>query len=532
MEEITSVAQDELIAFLLNPESYPHLPKRVCLVQTHASYVFLGYPYVYKVKKKVNFGFLDFSTLENRLYYSEREVILNRRLCPEIYLGIIPISLLAGKLTFGEGEKVVEYAVKMRKLQDRYFMLRLLRRDQVTTRDLDRIVSKLKDFYEAETPTLEITKWGRIEKLKISTDENFDQTSVFVGVTISKAAFEAIVFFTAAFYARNAELFNSRVRGHRIRDCHGDLHLEHIHLAPERLSIYDCIEFNDRFRYIDVANDVAFLAMDFDHHRRPDLSREIAARMADALRDNEMLDLMDFYKCYRAYVRGKVESFHQTRAEVPETEKKKSRTQARRYFRLALRYAVCGSKPTVLIVMGRIASGKSTLAHALGCELGCKVISSDRVRKELAGVPLYKRDEKSARRLYSEAMTKETYKMLFQCAASQLDVDGSVILDATFGRSQHRDELSRLLDSKGATYRFIKARAPDEALKRRLEQREGATHEISDARLENFETLTQSYEAPSEVGTDHCFQVATNRPATVTIEETLKELVLAGFTSQ
>ena len=370
MEQRTSVAQDELIAFLLDPESYPHHPKRVCLVQTHASYVFLGFPYVYKVKKEVNFGFLDFSSLENRRYYSEREVILNRRLCPEIYPGVIPISLLAGKLTFGEGEK------------------------------------------------------------------------------------------------------------------------------------------------------------DFDHHNRPDLSRELAARMADALRDNEMLRLMDFYKCYRTYVRGKVESFHQARAEVPETEKKKSRMQARRYFRLALRYAVCGSKPTVLIVMGRIASGKSTLARALGRELGFEVFSSDRVRKELAGVPLYERDEKSARRLYSEAMTRETYKTLFQCAASQLDRDASVILDATFGRRQHRDELSRLLDSKGATYRFIEAQAPDEVLKRRLEQRKAATQEISDARLENFETLTRSYEPLSEVGTDHCFQVATDRTATVTIEETLKKLAL------
>jgi predicted kinase len=151
------------------------------------------------------------------------------------------------------------------------------------------------------------------------------------------------------------------------------------------------------------------------------------------------------------------------------------------------------------------------------------------VRKELAGVPLYERDEKSARRLYSEAMTKETYKILFQCAASQLDRDSIVILDATFGRRQHRDELSRLLDSKGATYRFIEAQAPDEVLKQRLEQREGATHEISDARLENFETLTRSYEAPSEVQTDHCFQVATDRTPTVTIEETLKGLVLGGF---
>ena len=128
-------------------------------------------------------------------------------------------------------------------------------------------------------------------------------------------------------------------------------------------------------------------------------------------------------------------------------------------------------------------------------------------------------------------MTRETYKTLFQCAASQLDRDVSTILDATFGRRQHRDELRRLLDSKGATYRFIEAQAPDEVLKRRLEQREGTTHEISDARLANFETLTRSHESPSEVGTDHCFQVATDRPATVTIEETLKKLVLAGFIS-
>src|SRR6266446_9081309 len=178
MKQQTSISQEKLIAFLLDPQSYPHHPRRVRLVQTHASYVFIGFPYVYKVKKKVNFGFLDFSSLENRRYYSELEVILNRRLCPEIYLGVIPISLSAGKLTFGEGKEVVEYAVKMRKLQDRYFMPRLLR-DQVTTKDLDRIVSRLKDFYEAETPTQEITKWGRIEKLKISTDENFDQTRDF-----------------------------------------------------------------------------------------------------------------------------------------------------------------------------------------------------------------------------------------------------------------------------------------------------------------------------------------------------------------
>jgi uncharacterized protein len=532
MKKNSSVSQEEIIAFLCDPRSYPHHPKRIRFVQTHASYVFLGSPYVFKVKKKVNFGFLDFSSLKNRRYYSEREVTLNRRLCPDIYLGVIPISLSAGKLTFGKGEKVVEYAVKMRKLQDRYFMLQLLRHDKVTTKDLDRIVSRLKDFYEAETPTQKITTWGRIENLKISTGENFDQTRAFIGLTISREAFEAIAYYTAVFYAQKGALFSARVREGRIRDCHGDLHLEHIHLAPKTLSIFDCIEFNDRFRYIDVASDVAFLAMDLDHHDRPDLSRQITSRLANSLRDTEMLRLMDFYKCYRAYVRGKVESFQQARAEVPKTEQKKSRMQAERYFRLALRYALFGSEPTVLVIMGRAASGKSTLANALGRELGFKVISSDRTRKELAGIPFFQRVKGAARRgLYSKAMTNETYKKLFQDAKTQLDRHTSLILDATFSRRDYRDELRSLLDSKSASYSFIEAQAPDVAVRQRLEQREGMTDVVSDARLEDFEMLTRSYEAPDEIQTHHCLHVATDRPITVTIAQALKELVLARFES-
>jgi uncharacterized protein len=530
MKKSSSISREEIIAFLCDSRSYPHHPKRIRFVQTHASYVFLGSPYVFKVKKKVNFVFLDFSSLKNRRYYSEREVILNRRLCPDIYLGVIPISLREGKLKFGKGEKVVEYAVKMRKLQDRYFMLRLLRQDQVTTKDLDRIVSRLKDFYEAETPTQEITKWGRIENLKISTGENFDQTKPFVGLTISQEAFEAIARYTALFYARKGTLFSARVRERRIRDCHGDLHLEHIHLAPKELSIFDCIEFNDRFRYIDVASDVAFLAMDLDHHDRPDLSRQLTSRMAVSLRDTGMLGLMDFYKCYRAYVRGKVESFQQARAEVPEPEQKKSRMQAERYFRLALRYALFGSEPTVLIIMGRAASGKSTLANALGRQLGFEVISSDRTRKELAGVPLFQRVKGTARlRLYSEAMTNETYQRLFQDAKARLDRHASLILDATFSRREYRDELRELLDSVGANYWFIEAEVPDEVVKQRLEQRKGATDTVSDARLEDFEMLMRSYEAASEIDMHHCLHVATHRPMTVTIAQILKNLVLARF---
>jgi uncharacterized protein len=204
-----------------------------------------------------------------------------------------------------------------------------------------------------------------------------------------------------------------------------------IHLSPKTLSIYDCIEFNDRFGYIDVANDVAFLAMDFDYHARPDLCRYFTAKIAEALGDRRMLRLMDFYKCYRAYVRGKVESFRQCETQVSDSERTKSRRRAQRYFQLALQYAVCGSEPMLVIAMGRVGSGKSTLARRLGRELGWEVLSSDYTRKQLARVPLRKRGGQAMRRrLYSEAMTRRTYYTLVRHALESLKSKSNLILDA------------------------------------------------------------------------------------------------------
>jgi predicted kinase len=320
-------------------------------------------------------------------------------------------------------------------------------------------------------------------------------------------------------------LFDSRIREQRIRDCHGDLHLEHIHIAPTTLSIYDCIEFNDRFRCIDIANDVAFLSMDLDYHGRPDLSKQFSARMADALGDQPMLGLMDFYKCYRAYVRGKVESFHQSATGKAERERRGSRTRAERYFRLALRYAVSGSEPTVLVVMGRAASGKSTLARYLGRELGWEIFSSDQTRKALAGVPLYKRCGPAIRcRLYSRAMTRKTYDRLFWNAVNRVKEQRSLIVDATFSSRQRRDEFRQQLGLLRVSYCFIEAQASEETLKRRLMARELKRNEVSDARLEDSEALTRCYEAPSEVGAAYLVAVNTERPFQTTVMETLKTL--------
>lgn len=510
---------------MLDPLSYSHRPRSVRLVQTHGSWVFIATPYVFKVKKPVNLGFLDFSSLKKRRHFCEREVALNRRLSPHTYLGVVEIRKAGSTLSFNGDGRIIDYAVKMRHLSERGFLDRMLERDAVGKVELDRVVELLARFYKNQAPTPEIQQWGRISRLRISTDENFRQTAEFVGSTLTQPAFATIRAWTNQFYRRHQSLFASRIRERRILDCHGDLHSEHIHLTPKTVSIYDCIEFNDRFRYVDIANDVAFLAMDLDFHGRPDLANYFIRRMAERLADSAMLRLIDFYKCYRAYVRGKVESLHSVTSGVDVTERETSCGLASNYFRLALRYAVAGSTPMVLVVMGRIASGKSTLAEALGRELGWPVFSSDEVRKSLAGVPKYRRVGPSARRqLYSERMNARTYRVLLTNALDTVRTEAGVIVDATFSRRKQRAAWVSKLRQCGIPFRFVEVRAANRTIKQRLGARGHQSEEVSDARLEDFELLTKRYEPPVDLAASECVRLSAASGGNI-VTETLQKLV-------
>jgi len=516
------------VSFLLNPGSYPCPAGRVRLVQTHSSFVFLGSRFVYKVKKPVNFGFLDFSTLEKRRHFCEREVTLNQRLCPGMYLGVVPISIRRGRFTFGRGNRVVEYAVQMRKLSERFFLDKLVERGLAGQAEFDRVVAVLRRFYEEQHPSAMVEQWGRVDRLKISTDENFRQTEPFVGQTLSRCVLDTLRLFTDGFFSRCAGLFERRVRGGRILDCHGDLRLEHIHLTRRKIQIYDCIEFNDRFRYIDVTNDVGFLAMDLDFAGQWGLARHFVASMAKALRDEEMLLLMDFYKCYRATVRGKVESLHSVAPAAPVVEQAVSAERARRFFQLALHYALTGSEPMVLVVMGRVASGKSTVARRLANELGWRLLSSDRMRKERAGLSLYERTSAAVRgRLYSGRSTELLYEELIGEAESEVMGGRCVMIDATFALRKHRGQLRKLLRSRGVRVMFLELRARDGEVKRRLVAREDAEEEASDARLEDFGMLVGRYEAPAELTGAECFSLSSEGPVERTVVRALRGLVEA-----
>jgi len=520
-------SQDALLAFLRRPDSFSEKPAAVELRQTHISLVAIAPPHVYKVKKALDLGFLDFSTIEKRRHCCEAEVRLNRRLTRDLYLAVVPISRRNGSLHFGGEGEVIDYAVKMRALPEDGFMDRRLARNAVTAAELDRVADKLSAFYRAQKPSDAVAEWGRIAKLRLSTEENFAQLECFAGTLLSRPALEAIRYFTDRFYERRAGLFERRRTGGRILDCHGDLRCEHIHFSGEEVNIFDCIEFNERFRYIDVANDLAFLAMDLDFLGRPDLSGAFVQSMASLLDDPELLALLDFYKCYRACVRAKVAAIKSAEAEVPAAEREGSRADAVRFFRLALAFAIGASKPLVLVLIGRVGTGKSTVARALGDALGWPVFSSDRTRKELAGLAPHIRGDAAARaELYRPAMTQRTYETLTSRATECAQSRGSSILDATFGKRVQRDLLREKLAAAGIRHRFVEITASDEEITARLRRREESNAEISDARLEDFARLTANYEPP--VAVEEYSRIESSPDLKATATKLLKALVRLG----
>ncbi len=495
-----SAATQRLLDFLSDKESYPHRPPQVTLVQTHASWVFIAPPFVYKIKKPVSLGFLDFSTLELRHDDCKREVELNRRLAEDVYLGLEPVCEHEGRLHFGGYGAIVEWAVKMRLLDPRYFLQELMKTQSVGSGEMDRIVERLQRFYASQPPLRPDEVRMANEHLRQGTEDNFKTSGRFVGQSLTQNALDAIAHYTRDFFTRQSALLDSRLHDGWIRDCHGDLHLDHIHLSPDAVRIYDCIEFNTDFRCIDVACDIAFLAMDLDFNGRPDLARYVVERFAVLLDDHGIRELMDFYKCYRACVRGKVESLHARAETVAEGEKEESLQLARRYFQLALQYAVAGSKPCVFVFMGKVASGKSALAEALGQETGWGVHSSDRLRKKLAGMPLNQRGSEVERaELYAPAMTQKTYEMLFEQAVASLREGRSVILDATFSKLENRNALKELMAVEGFEVRWIEAYASETVVCERLKERDLDHEVVSDARLEDYKRLSAGYEPPDEL---------------------------------
>lgn len=472
---MTSTTLSPLVQQMLQPDFYPHaVTEPIQLIQTHVSSVFLTGEFVYKLKKPVNFGFLDFSTLEKRQHFCQEELRLNQRGAAELYLEVLPITQTGEKFTLNDSGEVVDYVVKMQQFPQETLLSAMYDRGELTEQHLIELAKVLAKFHQ-NAPTNEyILGFGEVAQIRQAIDENYTQTVNYIGVAQTQQQFDETKAYTDKLFAERAALFQSRVQGKFIRECHGDLHLRNICFWNDKILLFDCIEFNEPFRFVDVMYDVAFFAMDLDARNRSDLSNLFLNAYLEQTGDWEGLQVLPLYLSRQAYVRAKVTSFLLDDPGIPEAVKQESAETASRYYRLAWDYT--RQKEGRLIMMaGLSGSGKSTTARQLARELGAIHLRSDAVRKHLGGVAL---DEKGDDALYSPEMTQKTYDRLLQLGITLVSQGYSVILDAKYDRQALRAPVVEKALATGIPLEIQYCTAPVELLHDRVAQRSG---DISDA---------------------------------------------------
>jgi len=348
------MSENPLVETLCDPHFYPHRPKEVLLIQTHISWIFLAGQKVYKVKKPVNFGFLDFSTLEKRRFFCFEELEKNRRLAPWVYQEVAAIYKGAdGGFSLTQAGLPVEYAVVMKRLPESGMFDRLLAENRLSGRLLEKLAKVLADFHAQAATGSEVDRAGSIETIKYNCDENFAEMEKRVGSALTREEFDFIKAYTHCFVKENAAFFGQRVKNGRIRDGHGDLHLENICLDDNnRLAVFDCIEFSARFRCGDVASEIAFLSMDLDYSGERELAAVFVEAYVKYSSDKDLFFLLPFYACYRACVRGKIYCLRADEADATPRERREALLRASHYFNLAVEYAARHTRPFLMIVGG------------------------------------------------------------------------------------------------------------------------------------------------------------------------------------
>jgi aminoglycoside phosphotransferase family enzyme/predicted kinase len=475
------------------------------VVQTHISVVLLGRTIALKLKKPLDFGFLNYTTLEKRRMACEAEVVLNRRLCPDVYLGVQPVVEREGVVHLGGAGEVLDYAVLMRRLPQARMLDSMVQNGSVTETIVARVAHKLAEFHRHARRGPEINEFGSSKVLARNWQENFEQVAPFVDETISGEKLEAIRQWVEHWIDKNLSMLQERIDAGHICDGHGDVRCESICIRDETedgLCLFDCIEFNERFRYGDVVGEVAFLASDLDAYGRPDLGYLFAEQYSAFSGDEQLFSLLPFYRCYRAFVRGKVLSFRLAEPEFSKMEKHEAAMRARTYFDWASRYATPLCAPTVIAVTGLSGSGKTTLARAIAGELGLRVVSSDALRAEIFGVE--KKASPYGRNCYSDEANLRVYKRMLDRAQEYLRAGNGVVLDATFLRTADREAARRMARAERAAWRLIVCTASTEIVRTRLARRARLHERHSDADWSTYLQQRDRFKPPNSTTNGEC----------------------------
>jgi len=486
-------AYEDVVSCLSDPHSYPEGgPVERC--ETHISLVFLTAGFAYKLMKPVDFGFLDFSTRESRYFDCWSEVCLNRRLAPDVYLDVVPITERQGGLTLAGSGQPVDWVVKMRRLPESATLDAHVKAGTAEFPDIDKTLALLLPFLQGAATNKEISAQGRTAVLRTNVLENLDvlddhtQAAAFAPWSLAKLRNAQL-----QMLALREKLFETRVDGRWIRDGHGDLRAEHVYLL-DPVVIVDCIEFCNRFRFIDTLDDICFLASDLSRLGREDLAAYLVDQYRQQTNDPAGAELIAFYQSYRHAVRAKVACLRASSGD--EEERVQGFAQARRHVASAWETIERHHRPLLLAFCGLSGSGKSTISRQLAEVLGAEQVRSDLVRKELHG--LSPRDRSGAGELYSARVNEQTYAEMCEHAGELLAQGVSVVLDATFQRASDRLRVARISEESQIDYLFVECRCREEVLRRRIAARQQRDEDASDAgfavldrQLEAFEPLDE-----------------------------------------
>jgi uncharacterized protein len=513
-----------LLTELSQPAAYPYAVDTVTVQQTHISMVFLAGPFVFKVKKPVQLGFLDFSTLERRKHFCEEEVRLNRRLAPDVYLGVVPVVERDGKLRFEADGAAVEWAVKMRRLPHEATLESRLEPNEVTPAHLEALAQRLARFHAAAATDEHIATFGRFEVIARNCLENFEQTARHVGTTVPHAVWQRVRQLMEQLLENSKAFIEERAASRPARDTHGDLRLDHVyhfpeHAPPDDWLIIDCIEFNERFRYADPIADVAFLVMDLAVYGRRDLARALARAYVDASGDSEGAKLFPLYVVYRALVRAKVEGIKFFEREVPESNRDSALQAAKAHWLLA--YSLLEPPvglPFMVVIAGLPGTGKSALAEALVARLPYRVLRSDVIRKELAGVSV---DQRLDERFYGAEWSDRVYEELARRTALHLEQGQRVIIDANFRHESQRRLFLDLAVRWGVPALALHCAASDEVVRQRLRRRKG---NASDADWNVYRQLAATWGPFGEATRRHVVTLDADRSPEQVVEQALQAL--------